>query len=213
MSTNYSSGHYNQLGVLNPLAWQDIFIQEYSNSKNMRKAASLAGISRPTVYKYLQMDADFRQRFEHAREDAIDSLELSAFERARDGVTKITPLLYKGEVVAEKVETTYSDHLAEFFLTKLRPEVYGQSQKIDVTITDNRDDLKRFLTAAVQDGINAGLTLEASVKFLQSMGVKAEHLMLVDGSDLKMSTQSNDVIDITDDSFERNDAEEQDDNE
>lgn len=58
------------------------FLACYRVKGSVYHAAQLAGISRKTVYHYLQHDEVFVQAFEDFREDTADIIETSVFERA-----------------------------------------------------------------------------------------------------------------------------------
>lgn len=202
MSTNLLQNTSSVKNISNPLSWQQIFIDEYRKSKSVYRAAQAAGVSRPTVYKYLRIDPSFKEEYDSAHQDAIDSLEYSAFQRARDGVQTITPIHYKGQHIADKIETKYSDALAEFFLKHNRPEVYNPAQVINHTITIDQTERKTMITQAVQNGLNMGMSLQDTLSYLTMRGVSPDDLQLVSGSDLQFPDTSN-AIDVTCESDEK----------
>lgn len=181
--------------ALNPSTWQDVFIATYGETLSIARACKEAGVTRPTVYKYLRMDAEFKERFDHAKEDCLDSLQASVLQRARDGVTRVTPILYKGVVVATKVEQHYSDRLAEFLLTHQRPEVYNPDRNVNLNINDNRETLKLNLTTALQNALEAGMKLTEAFEYLTLRGVSPDDLKLIDDGDLTIPPE--DVRDVT----------------
>lgn len=92
-------------------------------------ACELAGIDRTTAYKARERDPSFASEWEQIIQDAIDSLEKEAWRRAREGVTRVEPIMYQGEKVAEKIITEYSDNLITFLLKANRPEKYREQIK------------------------------------------------------------------------------------
>lgn len=88
--------------------WIDSFLRVFRASGNASAAARAAKVSRKTVYEWRDEDADFRADFEHAREQAVEMLELIARQRALGG----------------------SDRLLEFLLKAHKPEVYGDRLRI-----------------------------------------------------------------------------------
>lgn len=79
------------------------FLTAYRDLATIRHAAEVSKVSRRSVYRWKDSDPAFAAAMDWAREDAIESLELVARERAR----------------------RKSDLLLIFLLKSLRPDVYG----------------------------------------------------------------------------------------
>src|SRR3990167_9216297 len=65
--------------------WQGRFIHAFRDTANVRMACESAGISRDTAYRHRNSDPTFREQWDQAREDAIDTLEKTAWARAKEG--------------------------------------------------------------------------------------------------------------------------------
>jgi hypothetical protein len=114
--------------------WQEPFLEELADCGNITMACKAAGIHRMAAYRTRDKDPVFARRWEEAINTAIDSLEREAWRRAREGVTRVEPIMYQGEKVAEKVITEYSDKMMELLLKCNRPHKYRE--QIRITITD-----------------------------------------------------------------------------
>lgn len=111
------------------LIWRKSFLEGLKACANVRQACEMAGIERTTAYKARERDPSFAAEWEQVIQDAIDSLESEAWRRAREGVTRVEPIMYQGQKVAEKVITEYSDNLITFLLKANRPEKYREQIK------------------------------------------------------------------------------------
>ena len=65
--------------------WHRPFLAAFSNSGNIGASARNARIHRQTVYKALERDQTFREKFEKAKEEAILQLETKLHELALAG--------------------------------------------------------------------------------------------------------------------------------
>lgn len=81
------------------------FINALTDTGNVSRSASTAGIKRSTLYKWRNEDQDFASRWDEALEECTCALEGEAIRRAKEG----------------------SDTLLIFLLKALRPEKYGQA--------------------------------------------------------------------------------------
>ncbi len=85
------------------------FLEALGNKYTVRHAARAAGVGRRTVYDWREQDADFAQAWADVREDCIERLEETMYEKALSGET-----------------------LAGFFMLKgMRPTVYRDNVKIE----------------------------------------------------------------------------------
>lgn len=124
--------------------WQDPFIEELADCGNISAACKAAGIHRMTAYRTRDKDPVFAQRWDEAINKALDSLEKEAWRRAREGVTRIEPIMYQGEQVAEKIITEYSDKMLELLLKSNRPTKYREQIRITIS------DANRLVDEAIQ---------------------------------------------------------------
>lgn len=106
--------------------WRPRFISALRNSGNVRASCQAAGVERSTAYRAYKQSKEFAAQWDEALEEAIDTLEAAAWQRARDGVTRREPVMYKGAQVGEKVVTEYSDTLMTLLLKAHRPEKYRE---------------------------------------------------------------------------------------
>ena len=88
----------------------------------MAAACAATGIGRRTHYNWLSSDSAYADRFEEAKEEAVEMLETEARRRAMSGVERI--LYYKGQEIGR--ERHYSDRLLMFLLKAARPEKYRE---------------------------------------------------------------------------------------
>jgi len=61
------------------------FLAAFAQRGVVRHAAVVAEVTRFSVYAWIRDDPAFKEKFDEAREDAIDRLELEARRRAEDG--------------------------------------------------------------------------------------------------------------------------------
>lgn len=137
---------------------QDRFLKAYRESANVKASCKAAGISRQTYYNWRDHDEAFQAQLPDAKEDACDTLEFAAFERAVKGVP--TKVYSMGRVVYEEVpvldengkpklnkqnepimrrgkpliERKYSDPLLTTLLKANMPGKYRDNQHIDMNI-------------------------------------------------------------------------------
>lgn len=110
--------------------WMDLFLAAFANTGNVRFAAREAGVSRQEVYRIKGLDAEFAERFDDARDEAMDMLELECRRRAFQGVKKErwvrtgTDPKTRLATYEKIIETEYSDILMIFLLKGGRPDVY-----------------------------------------------------------------------------------------
>lgn len=100
------------------------FLNIYTMTGSLSKAADKAGISRQCHYNWLKNDKDgkYHAAYKEACEVLTSTLEETAFERATVGRTET--LYYKGKKIGTR--NIPSDKLLMFLLQANRPEKYKQ---------------------------------------------------------------------------------------
>lgn len=100
---------------------QESFLHAYSLTGSLQHAEMASKISRQNHYLWMREDPTYKERFDRARVEAIDSLESEAFKRAMQG----------------------SDTLLMFLLKGNAPGKYRDSMKIDnnTTVTHIHKDI------------------------------------------------------------------------
>ncbi|PYD61993.1 hypothetical protein CFR72_13585 [Gluconacetobacter entanii] len=107
------------------------------NAGNVTEACRLSGINRGAAYKLRDNDPAFAAEWDEAMQIAMDSLELEAWRRGRDGydeyVTCKDGLVYDqdGNPVLQR---RYSDSLLTTLLKAHRPEKYRDRSTVDMNV-------------------------------------------------------------------------------
>lgn len=116
------------------------FLERFSECGSVLQACNDTGVPRRTHYHWLSEDPQYKEAFERAKKEAVDALEARVFQRAN-------------------VE---SDRLAEFLLKGLRPEVYGDRFKQEITGKDGGpiDIRAQKLESLTDDELNVALDLQ-----------------------------------------------------
>ena len=105
---------------------QDAFLNAYAKTGTITSAANALGLSRKTHYAWIRNCDGYKERFDEAREELVESLEGAAVERARDGV--VVEKVYDkdtGKLVKEKYR--HSDLLLLALLRANKPEKYREN--------------------------------------------------------------------------------------
>lgn len=120
-------------------ATQEVFLQAFALTANVRAACMKAGIDRSTVYQWQEHDEFFSLRFKQAELDANDVIRAEMFRRAVQGVEK--PMVSMGKVVYTTDEQgkpkpmmvrEYSDSLLSL-LAKARMPEFRDKQQVEVS--------------------------------------------------------------------------------
>ncbi len=113
------------------------FVEALRNAGNVSEACRLSGISRVTAYRLRETDQSFAAEWDEALQIAMDSLELEAWRRGRDGydeyVTCKDGLVYDqdGNPILQR---RYSDGLLTTLLKAHRPEKYRDRSTVDMNV-------------------------------------------------------------------------------
>jgi hypothetical protein len=83
------------------------FLKVYRECGNVKASCAAAGISRQTYYTWRDQDEVFAAELPDAREDACDTLELAAHERAVKGVESY--VISQGRMVYEEIPAFNED--------------------------------------------------------------------------------------------------------
>lgn len=108
------------------------------------RACALTGISRRTVYRHRDSDAEFAAQWDDAIKDGVDTCKAEAHRRAFEGVYK--PVIHKGVITDRYVE--YSDTLA-MFLLKSHDPIYRDRVSLEV----NADAAQGIIDARKRAGL------------------------------------------------------------
>lgn len=120
-------------------AVQDLFLDAFGKTGNVRLSCMKAGIHRSTIYEWQEHDETFALRFKQAEREVEDVLEGEALRRAVHGVQK--PLVSMGRVVTDAsgspiTITEYSDTLLVKMLAA-RHHLYGdKARRVEVSGID-----------------------------------------------------------------------------
>ena len=135
-------------------------------SPNVSKASEVAGITRQMAYWLRDNDPDFRQTWDYAIEDAVDSLEQAAWDRATKGVVRVR-FAPDGAAFEER---HHSDALAKMLLEAHRPEKYRQNPKVTVNVFQQSME-----QAAEQLGLSPAAFIEEAHRALAGVAIAAPH--------------------------------------
>jgi hypothetical protein len=105
----------------NRLKAQERFLRQFEKLGTIVHAADKAKVGRRTHYQWLEEDPTYPERFAHAEEIAIQTLERELYRRAHEGVDE--PVFYQGAVCG--VVRKYSDSLLMFALKAKRRSIYA----------------------------------------------------------------------------------------
>jgi hypothetical protein len=162
---------------------QQRFLEVYATCGNIAVAARQAQVDRTRHYAWLE-DPEYRRKFEDAREDACDLMVAEARRRAMDGWEE--PVVFQGRLQYQRdakgkltdIPLTirkYDSTLLMFLIKGMRPEVYRDNYKADLTVSGN-------VTTQQRDPDLSRLTLE-ELKFLEKIAEKAHSPGVVNGLD------------------------------
>jgi hypothetical protein len=96
----------------------EAFLVHLASTGNVTASASVAKISRETLYQRRKVDEDFRNLWDAATDLGIDALEDEATRRASEGTDE--PVYQGGKLVG--TVRKYSDILLMFMLKARRPD-------------------------------------------------------------------------------------------
>lgn len=137
---------------------QEVFLQAFSNTANVRAACMKAGISRTIIYEWAEHDEQFSHRFKQAELDANDMIRGELFRRAVQGYDRPVTSMGK-QVYAEGgkplMERVYSDTLLSL-LAKARMPEFRDKQHIEhsgsIDVNGAKDSLLSKLSQHAEQG-------------------------------------------------------------
>ena len=100
---------------------QGRFLREFARTGSVSAACRAAGLARRTVDRWRDADADFRARWENAREGAAERLQDEVMERALVGTQR--PVWRDGRIAGH--ETVVDTRVLWKLLQALHAETYG----------------------------------------------------------------------------------------
>ena len=106
--------------------WIDLFLRQLRGHGLINTAAATAGVTKRTIDRLRESDAEFDYAVESALEAAADELEIEARRRAVDGTEK--GIYYQGDRVGEEV--VYSDQLLTTLLKAKRADEFAERKQI-----------------------------------------------------------------------------------
>ena len=117
---------------------QELFLQAFADTANVRASCVVAGIDRVTVWSWDKQDDAFAALYGEAKEDANDAIRQEIWSRAMVGIEK--PVVSMGKVVLQDGKPLTvrepSDRLLEFMARSRMPE-YRDKQQIDLDVKAN----------------------------------------------------------------------------
>lgn len=108
---------------------KELFLDAFAECGIILRSAQVAGISRRTVYKWLEHDEEFALAYHQAKEDAKDVVRAEIHRRAVEGWDEEVYQLAKFAGTVHK----YSDTLLIVRAKALMPEEYRERQQIEHT--------------------------------------------------------------------------------
>ncbi|SRR6266567_1379143 len=109
---------------------QAAFLVAFAQTAIVLSSAQEAGISRQTVYAWLEHDEPFSLAFNQAKEDARDVLRAEIYRRAHDGWDE--PVW--GPTALKGIVRKYSDTLLIFHAKAMMPEYRDKSATVNVVL-------------------------------------------------------------------------------
>ncbi len=138
---------------------QEVFLQSFSMTANVRAACLKAGISRNAIYEWAEHDEQFSFRYKQAELDANDMIRAELFRRGVQGYEK--PMVSLGRAVYDNdgkmiTERVYSDSLLSL-LAKARMPEFREKQQIAITQHSNEQEalLAQHMTSDELDAMSA----------------------------------------------------------
>jgi len=103
---------------------QSAFLADFAVHGNVAAACRPVGVDRRQIYRWLEDDPDFAERFREAEQTAVEVLELEAYRRAVIGTPYRRTSYWRGEEVGVDEKTEYSDGLLTTLLKARAPDKY-----------------------------------------------------------------------------------------
>ena len=99
-----------------PVPWEKAFLCALRRVPSVTKAAEAAGVAYTTVMDRQRLNAEFKRRYEAARQQGIDRIEQRALEAALE---------------ADDPDLTHQ----RWMLSRLKRDVYGREDRLQVDVS------------------------------------------------------------------------------
>lgn len=165
------------------------FLEIYARVGNVWEACRQANIARRSHYEWLEGDPDYKAAFNDAKEDACDNLLEEARRRGHEGVEE--PVYWQGQVVG--AVRKYSDNMLMFLIKGMRPEVYRDNWRGELTHTGSLavsrgPDLTKLSNEQLELAEQLALTAAANAAAVAGSGIDPE------GEGEESAEQNSDVL-------------------
>lgn len=136
---------------------QQVFLDAYAECGVIKYAAQVAGVNRATVRWWREHDKEFQAAFPDAKEDAIESLEIAAYQQAVEGAEEY--VVSGGKVMFGSdgkplMNRRYSPQLLIALLKANLPEKYKDKREVEhsgaIDISNARESLLLKLQGMAQ---------------------------------------------------------------
>jgi hypothetical protein len=102
------------------------FLEHYARTANVGESCRVAGVSRQSVYRWLEDDEPFRLAYNQSRQESDDAIRSEIYRRAIEGVPE--PVFHQGRRVGSVRK--FSDVLL-IFLAKSRMSEFRDKQTVE----------------------------------------------------------------------------------
>lgn len=133
---------------------QNIFIQAFAQTANVKASCLQAGVDRSLIYVWLEQDVDFSLKYRQAELDANDVIRAAILQRGIQGIDE--PVVSAGKIVYTPdgqplLVKKYSDNLLGLLARARLPEFKEKDKSSDDNQTTQKNlldvELLAFLTA------------------------------------------------------------------
>ena len=171
---------------------QKQFLEAFTVSCSVQKAARWAGVHRQCHYDWLKQDSTYPSRFAEARQRAAQELEDEAVRRAKDGVRR--PLVYKGKQVYIQGEPIYqieySDQLLIRLLEAYNPERFKRRNETTFQWSGDLSELSESQLAMLEKQFMEIAAQGDPAKFAALQKQLEAGAIVIDAEAMPVETQS-----------------------
>lgn len=142
------------------LPWPARFLLNLRKYGVVTNACEAAGTTRQNAYWLRSNSPEFREEWDIALDDAVDTLEHAAWSRARDGVAKLKFDARGNPIIDPRtnepyVEYEYSDNLLALLLRANRREKYADAPRISINF---------LIQSLEQEAERLGIPLQGAIE-------------------------------------------------